>query len=57
MYTTKSKDIFRLANLSQQLQHVNHFEGTKALTTKVGLTHNMKNLVWKHAIDIDASFP
>ena len=42
-----------------QSQHINHFEGTKALTTKVGLTHNMKNLIWRHhnALDIDAFFP
>ena len=57
MYTTKAKDCFRIANMSPTLQHVNHFEGTKALTTKVGLTHNMKNLIWKHTIDIDAYFP
>lgn len=38
---------------------MNHFEGTKALTTKVGLTHNMKNLVWDKNgnQDIDAFFP
>ena len=53
MYTTKSKDCFRIPNLCG-IQHVNHFEGTKALTTKVGLTHNMKNLIWKEsAMDID----
>jgi len=56
MYTTKSKDCFRIDNLALS-QHINHFEGTKALTTKVGLTHNMKNLIWKHTVDIDASFP
>ena len=36
---------------------MNHFEGTKALTTKVGLTHNMKNLVFKKSIEGDAFFP
>lgn len=57
MYTTKAKDNFRIANMAPSIQHINHFEGTKALTTKVGLTHNMKNLIWKHTIDIDAFFP
>lgn len=56
MYTTKAKDVFRIPNLAPS-QHINHFEGTKNLTTKVGLTHNMKNLVWKHSTDIDAYFP
>jgi len=56
LYTTKGKDCFRIPNMSEK-QHVNHFEGTKALTTKVGLTHNIKNLVWKHSIDIDSFFP
>ncbi len=59
LYTTKSKDIFRIPNLALS-QYVNHFEGTKALTTKVGLTHNMKNLIWRHqdsGLDIDAFFP
>eukprot|EP00347_Sterkiella_histriomuscorum_P020315 403338280 len=56
LYATKSKDIFRIHNISS-IQHTNHFEGAKSLTTKVGLTHNMKNLVLKHNIDIDSSFP
>ena len=57
MYTTKAKDCFRISNLAPS-QHLNHFEGTKALTTKVGLTHNMKNLIWQHtSIDIDSFFP
>lgn len=59
LYTTKAKDCFRINNLAPS-QHLNHFEGTKALTTKVGLTHNMKNLVWERHLptdDIDAFFP
>lgn len=56
MYTTKAKDVFRIKNLAPS-QHINHFEGTKALTTKVGLTHNMKNLIWEHSIDVDTFFP
>ena len=55
LYTTKSRDAFRFQTAS--FQQVNHFEGTKALTTKVGLTHNMKNLVWQHDVDINEVFP
>ena len=54
-YTTKSRDVFKNATASFQL--LNHFEGTKTLTTKVGLTHSMKNLVWQHDIDINEVFP
>jgi hypothetical protein len=38
-------------------QYVNHILGTKALTTKVGLTHMMKNLIWLHDRDINQTFP
>jgi hypothetical protein len=27
------------------------------LTTKVGLTHSMKNLIWNHDMDINEVFP
>lgn len=54
-YTTKSRDAFKYQTAS--FQQINHFEGTKALTTKVGLTHNMKNLVWQHDTDINEVFP
>lgn len=46
LYTTKSRDAARWQTAS--FQQVNHFEGTKSLTTKVGLTHNMKNLIWQY---------
>lgn len=55
LYTTKSKDAFKFQTASWQ--QVNHFEGTKTLTTKVGLTHSMKNLVWHHDMDINEVFP
>lgn len=39
-------------------QYVNHILGAKALTTKVGLTHMMKNLVWQQdSIDVSNLFP
>ena len=56
MYATKTKDCFRVPERAS-FQHLNHFEGTKALTTKVGLTHNMKDLVWHYNMDIDEFFP
>lgn len=55
LYTTKSRDTSRWQTAS--FQQINHFEGTKSLTTKVGLTHNMKNLVWQHFMDINDVFP
>ena len=44
IYTTKSRDAFKFQ--TAPWQQLNHYEGTKTLTTKVGLTHSMKNLVW-----------
>ena len=55
LYTTKSRDAFKWQTGS--FQQVNQFEGTKALTTKVGLTHNMKNLIWNYDMDINEVFP
>ena len=52
MYAVKNKDCFRYLD-RVPAQHLNHFEGTKTLTTKIGLTHSMKNLVWKKNLDID----
>ena len=55
IYTTKSRDAFRMPLASWQF--VNHILGAKALTTKIGLTHMMKNLIWHHNIDIGNTFP
>jgi hypothetical protein len=55
LYTTKSRDAFRMP--LADWQYVNHILGAKALTTKVGLTHMMKNLIWQHNIDIGNTFP
>ena len=38
-------------------QLVNHIKGGQLLSTKVGLTHSMKNLVWHHNFDIGTIFP
>ena len=55
LYTTKSRDAFRIPLADWQF--VNHILGSKALTTKVGLTHMMKNLIWQHDRDISETFP
>ena len=54
-YFLKARDVFRIS-LAPNMQ-VNHIFGQGSLTTKVGLTHNMKNLVWKHNMDIGRVFP
>lgn len=46
LYAKKALDVFRISLAPHQL--VNHIFGQSALTTKVGLTHNMKNLIWQH---------
>ena len=55
LYCIYARDPFRM-ELSPT-QYINHFQGTKGLTTKIGLTHNMKNLIWHHNIDIGTLFP
>jgi len=51
LYATKSRDAFNVPLLDWQ--YVNHIGGAKAITTKVGLTHSMKNLIWKYYRDIN----
>lgn len=36
---------------------VNHFTRNNLITTKTGLTHSLKNLIWWTNIDIDSFFP
>ncbi|KAG7391969.1 Protein monoglycylase ttll8 [Phytophthora pseudosyringae] len=38
-------------------QYVNHFAQNAAITTKVGLLHNLRSAVWHQSVDIDAMFP
>lgn len=38
-------------------QYVNHFFQNTAITTKVGLLHNLRNIVWHQSLDIDTIFP
>ena len=36
---------------------VNHFSKATSITTKVGLTHSLKNLIWFNNIDVDTFYP
>lgn len=54
-YTLKSKDIDQ--NNLQDFQIVNHFTKATSITTKVGLTHSLKNLIWFNNIDVDTFYP
>lgn len=36
---------------------MNHFAKATSITTKVGLTHSLKNLIWFKNIDVDTFYP
>ena len=54
-WTLRTKDID--TNHLQSHQIVNHFAKATSITTKVGLTHSLKNLIWFNAVDIDTFYP
>jgi len=54
-WSLKSKDIKHNELNNNQL--VNHFPKAQAITTKVGLMHNLKNLIWFNNIDIETFYP
>jgi hypothetical protein len=54
-WSLKCKDI-DFKNL-QEFQVVNHFNHGHELTTKIGISRNLKNLVWYTNVDIDTFFP
>jgi hypothetical protein len=55
LYCIKSRDAYRIP--FADFQQANHIQNAKMVTTKVGLTHSLKNLVWKHDVDIGEFFP
>ena len=54
-WTLKTKDIDTNTLLDYQI--VNHFAKATSITTKVGLTHSLKNLIWFNNIDVDTFYP
>ena len=54
-WTLKPSDIDMKVLNDDQL--VNHFKKATAITTKVGLTHSLRNLIWHENIDIDTFYP
>jgi tubulin monoglycylase TTLL3/8 len=41
----------------QEFQVVNHFCKSAAITTKIGLCHSLKNLIFFNNVDVDIFFP
>ena len=54
-WTLKTKEIDH--NNLEPYQIVNHFYKATSITTKVGLTHSLKNLIWFNSVDIDTFYP
>ena len=54
-WTLMTKDIPH--NDLQSHQLCNHFPTATSITTKVGLTHSLKNLIWFNCVDIDTFYP
>ena len=55
LWTLMTKDVIHGELSSHQI--VNHFSTATSITTKVGLTHSLKNLIWFNAVDIDTFYP
>ena len=55
LWTLKAVDVPHNQLLNHQI--VNHFPKAATITTKVGLTHSLKNLIWFNSVDIDTFYP
>lgn len=55
LWTLMTKDVRQNELLAHQI--VNHFPTATSITTKVGLTHSLKNLIWFRNVDIDTFYP
>ncbi len=51
----RSRDIPH--KMLKESQVVNHYKGNTNVTSKVGLSHTLKNLIWFNNVDIDTFFP
>jgi tubulin monoglycylase TTLL3/8 len=54
-FTLMGKDIDQGGLAEGQI--VNHFEKNTALTTKVGISRTLRNLIWFNNVDIDTFYP